>query len=104
VAKPFTIDYSLENLTSVHQTISVKLLNATVANNYTTSLADGLFLAGMIAGTLDFAPFEKRTFSMTLIATKAGETYLPPLQIASDRYRTWIINEVSDNKRVFVLP
>ena len=91
VAVPFQVNYCIENLTCLHQALTLDM-----ADHGTND--DGLLIAGMINGDLQLGPKEKQTISYTVMATCPGNVRLPSLSIASNRYSTWVIHEKAGNQ------
>ena len=101
VATPFDVRYSIRNTTKSHQSVTIQILEESASNN---ASASGLMLAGCMKGQLSLGPLEQHTLSYRAIAFHPGEIHLPVLRVSSDRYKSWIINERSIGKRIYVLP
>ena len=93
VASPFQVNYSIENMTALHQTLNLEMSDP--MNNGGDS---GLLIAGLINGVLQLGPKEKQTVSYTVMATRPGRAQLPRLSVASNRYNTWVIHESAGNQ------
>ena len=99
VATPFDVRYSIVNTTRSHQSVSIQMLEEPTSTN-----ASGLMLSGCMKGQLSLGPLEKHVLSYRAIAFRPGEIHLPVLRVSSDRYKSWIINERSVGKRLYVFP
>jgi hypothetical protein len=95
VGTPFEVVFSIVNKTLVHQLVSVSLQD--IPGN-----AD-LLVAGFVNGDLRLSPQATQILSYTVIATKSGEVSVPPISIASSRYKTWLVRS-SGSSDLFVLP
>ena len=95
VGTPFDVVFSIVNKTLVHQLVSVSLQD-------TPGKAD-LLVAGFVNGDLRLSPQATQLLSYTVIATKSGEVSVPPISIASSRYKTWLVRS-SVSSDLFVLP
>ena len=104
VATPFDVRYSILNTTRSHQSVTIQMLEDSASNNASSAGTSGLMFSGCMKGQVSLGPLEKHTLSYRAIAFHPGETYLPILRISSDRYKSWIINERSVGKRIYVLP
>ena len=98
VTSPFELSYRITNKTNNHQKLLVSVTDPTDGD------ADALIVAGIVSCELCLSPFETQTLTYTAIATKAGKTALPAISVACDRYKTWVINDGSSNRDLFVLP
>jgi hypothetical protein len=104
VATPFDVQYSIENTTRSHQSVTIQMLEESASKDALSASTSGLMLSGCMNGQLSLGPLEKHTLSYRAIAFHPGEMHLPILRISSDRYKSWIVNERSVGKRVYVLP
>lgn len=104
VAMPFDVQYSIMNTTSSHQSVSIQILEESASSDAPTTSSSRLMLSGCMKGQLSLGPLEKHTLSYRAIAFSPGEMHLPILRISSDRYKSWIVNERSVGKRIYVLP
>jgi hypothetical protein len=98
VAKPFDIKYTIVNKTRTHQSLTIVVLDENASN------IPGLLLSGCMKGKLTLGPLEKQTLSYRAVACHPGEIKLPPLLVSSDRYKSWIINERSVGRCLYVFP
>ena len=104
VATPFDVQYSILNTTQSHQSVTIQILDESAPNDASSANTTGLMLSGCMKGQLSLGPLEKHTLSYQAIAFRPGEVRLPILRVSSDRYKSWIINERSTGKRIYVLP
>jgi hypothetical protein len=104
LAAPFDIKYAVANTTSSHQSVSIQIVEETESDDALSGGTSGLMLSGFMKGQITLGPLETRTLSYRAIAFRTGEVNLPQLRISSDRYRSWIINEVLERKQLFVIP
>ena len=95
VGSPFEVVFSIVNRTLVHQTVSVSLQD--------TSGTSDVLVAGFVNGDLRLSPQATQVLSYTVIATKSGKVSIPPISIASSRYKTWLVRS-SGSSDLFVLP
>lgn len=104
VATPFKVQYCVTNKTSLHQLMRIEVREFRSSSDSTSSTASGFLLSGCTSGNLSLGPYEQQTVSFTAVATRPGEWTLPALQVSSDRYQSWVINDGSSWKRLFVFP
>jgi hypothetical protein len=100
VTRPFTVRYLVRNTTNLHRALRIELREGE-ANRTNPS---GLMFSGCTNGMVTLGPLDEHIVSYTIVATRPGEISLPSLRVSSDRYRSWIINEGADGKRVFIYP
>jgi hypothetical protein len=98
VTFPFELSYRITNKTNNHQKLLVSVTERTDGD------VDALIVAGILNCEIWLSPFETQSLTYTAIATKAGKTALPAISIACERYKTWVINDGSSNRDLFVLP
>lgn len=99
---PFDIKYSISNMTNLHQSITIQVLEESVSNGSNPRALSGLLLSGCLNGQLSLGPHEKQVISFLAVAIRPGEVLLPPVRISSDRFKSWIINDPV--KRLFAFP
>jgi hypothetical protein len=104
VAVPFDVQYSILNTTRSHQSITIQIMEDSASDDLLSDGTSGLMLSGCMKGQLSLGPLEKHTLSYRAMAFHPGEIHLPILRVSSDRYKSWIINEISVGKRIYVLP
>jgi hypothetical protein len=105
VATPFDVQYSISNLTRSHQSVTIQVVDGNASDKSKPSFPPGgLLLSGCLKGQLSLGPLEHQILSFRAIATRPGEIQLPPVQVSSDRFKSWIIDETSTVKRLFVYP
>ena len=93
-SQAFDVAYSITNKTPLDQQLDIQLVTS----------GDGFLVSGLMNGNVDLGPFERHTFSFTVVPTRVGEVSLPLVAVASNRYQTWVIHEHSSNRNVFVIP
>jgi hypothetical protein len=91
---PFELVYNLTNRTKFHQVLAVNMTDSKHDTN-------GLLVAGTANGELTLSPQETRLLSYTLLATKAGKTRLPLIELVSSRNASTVLNEKSAELYVF---
>lgn len=97
VGLPFELIICIENKSSIHQTISLAMKELDKQHR------EDVILAGSTKAELRMCPGEKQVISYTGIATKSGKLNLPPISIASTRYKTWLLRG-STQSVMYVLP
>lgn len=95
---PFEVSYSIFNDTQLNQTLHV------VLGGGPSFSENGLIITGLVAGDISIGPSEHRIISYTVLAVRPGEVLLPTLKVASERYKTWVIDSDRIMNRIFVLP
>jgi len=98
VAMPFEVLYRIANKTDVHQKLIVSVAEQSNVE------AETLLFCGIVRCEIGLSPFETQIIKYTAIAAKAGKTALPAISVSCERYNTWVINDVSVNHDLFVLP
>jgi hypothetical protein len=94
LSEAFDVTYSITNKTPLDQQLDVQLMKS----------GGGFLISGLMNGTVDLGPFEKYKVSFTVVPTRIGELALPVVSVSSKRYQTWVIQEASSNRFVFVIP
>ena len=61
--------------------------------------ADSLLWSGMRRGSVSMEPFGEVTLSYTIVALQTGKLPLPIVDIISERYGTFLINEQATLKQ-----
>jgi hypothetical protein len=105
VATPFEMCYRISNKTGVHQKLSVRMTSSDSEGN--NQAEEGILVSGLVQGEIRLAPYESQILSYTALAMHAGKAMLPALTIASDRYKTWIMNgndAAGASRQLYVLP
>ena len=102
VAVPFDISYRIRNKTHLVQKLLIHVDEQEVSD--ATEL-EGLILSGLVKGDVQVGPGEEYILTYSAIPTRTGTLSLPKLSIASDRHKTWIVNESLGSRRsLFVIP
>ena len=103
VAVPFEVKYCIKNQTPYHQKLSLSMSEAHPGDNLDAS--DTVLVSGFVNGEVQLAPSESRILCYSALAMRAGKTPMPALNISSQRYRSWVINDGREKPRYFyVMP
>jgi hypothetical protein len=101
VAEPFNVTYHIKNKTSLDQKLHVFLDESSQSGDD----ANGFLISGLISGAVSLGPFESHALSFTALATRTGRILLPQVRVSSDRYKTWVIEDLSGTRRaLFIKP
>ena len=95
VGQDFSVQYKIENQTSLQQTVAV---NWAGEEN-----SAALLVSGVMEGTLSLGPGEAQTIAYTAVALVSGHIKLPAASLISTKYKTRIVDEKS-TQPVFVQP
>jgi hypothetical protein len=98
VGSPFEINFRIFNSTDLNQTLHVALGGVPSFND------NGLIITGLLAGDMNIGPLKNLIVSYTVLATRPGEIVLPAIKVASERYKTLVIDSDRTLRRIFVLP
>ena len=104
VAAPFQVLCSITNKTHLHQLLTIQLHTPALTDG---APREGLLLSGTTRGELTLGPQESQTLQYTFLASHPGPLRLPALQIASTRYKSWVVHEGGGGGArhdVYVLP
>lgn len=103
VAFPFEVKYCIKNQTPYHQKLTLSMSEVHPGDNLDVS--DTVLVSGFVNGELQLGPSESRILCYSALAMRAGKTPMPALNVASQRYRSWVINDGQENPRYFyVMP
>mmetsp|Transcript_28655 Transcript_28655/g.43736 ORF Transcript_28655/g.43736 Transcript_28655/m.43736 type:complete len:1599 (+) Transcript_28655:220-5016(+) len=97
VGSPFELLICIENKSNIHQTLSLEMIELDEKHQ------GDMVISGSTKTELRMSPSETQYISYTGIATKSGKLSLPPISIASTRYKTWILRG-SSSSVIYVLP
>uniref|UniRef100_A0A7S0ADA9 Uncharacterized protein n=1 Tax=Minutocellus polymorphus TaxID=265543 RepID=A0A7S0ADA9_9STRA len=103
VAVPFDVKYCIKNQTPYHQKLNLSMSEAHPGDNLDAS--DTVLVSGFVNGEVQLGPSESRLLCYSALAMRAGKTPMPALNISSQRYRSWVINDGQEKPRYFyVMP
>ena len=103
VAVPFEVKYCIKNQTSYHQKLTLSMSEAHPGDVLDAS--DTVLVSGFVNGEVQLAPSESRVLCYSALVMRAGKTPMPALNISSQRYRSWVINDGQEKPRYFyVMP
>jgi hypothetical protein len=97
---PFEVQFEVTNTTVVHQIASVYLEEplGTSENSH-----DRVVAIGVVDSDLALGPSETKALTYMLIASQPGLYAFPSLRISSQRYNSWVLNDVVD-RHLYVFP
>jgi hypothetical protein len=104
LSEPFDVAFSIVNKTPLDQHLDIRISSADKLSDGISKEYGGFLVSGLMNGSVNLGPFEKHTFSFTVVPTQVGEVALPQVSVASTRYKTWVIHEASAKRFVFVIP
>ena len=101
----FQIRIDIANKTAVHQSLTLHVTDRNTSKKGSTGApADSVFVSGFVGGQLKLSPREKKTVVLTAMALKAGKVVLPCVTVSSQRYKSWVINEMQEDRALFIEP
>jgi tetratricopeptide (TPR) repeat protein len=95
VAIPFEVTYTIKNTTPLDQDVEMLLKDES---------NESFLISGIVNKRTSLGPYESHSFSYTAIPMRVGEVDLPAISISSKRYKTWVVNEASERRSIYVLP
>lgn len=104
VGVPFAVQYSIANTTTLHQVLRFYFIEDGGETNGLSLGNSGLLMSGCKCGFLWLGPMDEQCLSFTFVASRPGQATLPALQVSSDRYQNWVINDGPKGVPVFVFP
>lgn len=93
---PFEVVYTLTNNTNQHQAVYVQIKEETESSDW--------LMSGRTSGKLNMGPEEQQKLLFSFTAMRPGGMALPQLQVSTDRFDSWIVNEETSARLLNVMP